>query len=158
MKHLAEYPNAEVLWNHKVVAIDDHEDSVTAVCETPNGKVEITAQYLVGSDGARSTVRKLIGCTFDGFTYDKMVVATNVYYPFREHGFSVAQFILDPQHFALVRSLSLKLIIRSANVRLMGCSAALTEKMRLLHLNKPAPTSITNTIKCFLVQNLLNTM
>jgi 2-polyprenyl-6-methoxyphenol hydroxylase-like FAD-dependent oxidoreductase len=104
--HLAKYPNAKLLWNHKLVAIKDHGDSVTAVCETENGEVEITAQYLVGSDGARSTVRKLIGCTFDGFTYDKMVVATNVYYPFPEYDYGFAQFIVHPEHFALV-SLSL---------------------------------------------------
>jgi 2-polyprenyl-6-methoxyphenol hydroxylase-like FAD-dependent oxidoreductase len=103
LKHLAKYPHAKVLWNHKVTAIEDHGGSVTAVCETPEGEAKVTGTYLIGADGARSTVRKLIGCTFDGFTYEKMVVATNVYFPFREHGFSGAQFIIHPEHFALVR-------------------------------------------------------
>jgi 2-polyprenyl-6-methoxyphenol hydroxylase-like FAD-dependent oxidoreductase len=104
LKHLEQYPKAKVLWDHSVTGIKDHGDSVTAVCETKTGTAEIAGRYLVGSDGARSTVRKLIGCTFDGFTYDKMVVATNVYYPFRENGFSLAQFIVDPENFALVPS------------------------------------------------------
>jgi 2-polyprenyl-6-methoxyphenol hydroxylase-like FAD-dependent oxidoreductase len=102
LKHLSEYEEATVLWNHKVVGIEQDEKSVTAICETENGQIKITGQYLVGADGARSTVRKEIGCTFDGFTYDKMVVATNVYYPFREYGFQRGQFIVDPNHFALV--------------------------------------------------------
>ena len=67
------------------------------------GEVRITGDYLVGADGARSSVRKLIGCTFDGFTYDKMVVATNVFYPFRENGFADGQFIIHPEHFAMIR-------------------------------------------------------
>jgi 2-polyprenyl-6-methoxyphenol hydroxylase-like FAD-dependent oxidoreductase len=102
LKHLAKYPHAKVLFNHKVVGIENEKSSATAICETPKGEVKISGKWLVGTDGARSTVRKLIGCTFDGFTYDKMVVATNVYYPFRENGFGVAQFIIHPEHFALV--------------------------------------------------------
>jgi 2-polyprenyl-6-methoxyphenol hydroxylase-like FAD-dependent oxidoreductase len=102
LKHLDEFPHAKVNWNHKVVGIEQDDKSVTAICETPEGEKRVTGQYLVGSDGARSSVRKLIGCTFDGFTYDKMVVATNVYYPFRENGWNPGQFIIHPEHFAMV--------------------------------------------------------
>lgn len=103
LKHLEKLPNAKVLWNHKVVGIEQDKESVTAVCETKEGgEKRITGEYLVGADGARSTVRKLIGCTFDGFTYDKMVVATNVFYPFRDFGFAAGQFIIHPEHFAMV--------------------------------------------------------
>ena len=107
LKHLQVYKHAKVLWNHKVVGIEQDKDTVTAICETPDGESKITGQYLVGADGARSSVRKLIGCTFDGFTYDKMVVATNVYYPFRENGFAAGQFIIHPEHFAMVFTPSL---------------------------------------------------
>ena len=102
LKHLQKYENAKVLWNHKVVGIEQDGGGVTAICEAHGGEVRITGEYLVGADGARSAVRKLIGCTFDGFTYDKMVVATNVFYPFRENGFSSGQFIIHPEHFAMV--------------------------------------------------------
>ena len=106
LEHLAKYPHASVLWNHRLSALKDNGDSVTAVCETHiNETVHITGRYLVGADGARSTTRKLVGCTFDGFTYDKMVVATNVRFPFDKYGFSFAQFVVDPNHFALVRLL-----------------------------------------------------
>lgn len=104
LKHLEPYAHAKVIFNHKVSGLKDHGSSVTAMCDTPEGTREFTGKYLVGSDGARSTVRKLIGCTLKGFTYDKMVVATNVKYPFQDHGFSFAQFIVHPDHFALVYS------------------------------------------------------
>lgn len=103
LKHLQKFENAKVLWNHKVVGIEQDGEGVTAICETNGGEVRITGDYLVGGDGARSSVRKLIGCTFDGFTYDKMVVATNVFYPFRENGFADGQFIIHPEHFAMIR-------------------------------------------------------
>ncbi len=137
LEHLAQYPKAKVLWDHSLTEIKDHGDSVTAVCETKERTAEITGRYLVGSDGARTTVRKLIGCTFDGFTYDKMVVATNVYCPFRAHGFTLAQFIVDPENFALVRFPRpnrieylrlLRLTSRSRSVLQTGCIAAPTEK------------------------------
>src|SRR5579859_698309 len=102
VKHLEKYPHVKVVFDHKVTAIKDHGDSVTAMCQTKGGEVKLTSRYLVGADGAGSTVRRLIRCTFNGFTYDKMVVATNVYYPFADHGYSFAQFIVNPDHFALV--------------------------------------------------------
>jgi 2-polyprenyl-6-methoxyphenol hydroxylase-like FAD-dependent oxidoreductase len=103
LKHLSEYKNAKVLWNHKCVSVEQDAESVTAVCETNDGEtVRVTGKYLVGADGARSSVRKAIGCSFDGFTYDKMVVATNVYYPFTENGFHRGQFIIHPEHFCMV--------------------------------------------------------
>lgn len=101
-RHLEKYPNAEIKWNHTVKAIDQTADEVTATCDTPSGEVKITGTYLVGADGARSTVRKLLGCTYDGFTYDKQVVATNVVYPFADYGYTHGQFVIHPDHFALI--------------------------------------------------------
>lgn len=44
----------------------DNGDSVTAWGESPEGKGELTAPYLVGCDGGRSTVRQLAGFEFPG--------------------------------------------------------------------------------------------
>jgi 2-polyprenyl-6-methoxyphenol hydroxylase-like FAD-dependent oxidoreductase len=103
LRHLQQSPElVTVLFGHKCVGIEQDEESVTAIVETKEGEKRFKSKYLVGADGARSTVRKQIGCTFDGFTYDKMIVATNVYYPFIDNGFHRGQFIVHPQHFALV--------------------------------------------------------
>jgi 2-polyprenyl-6-methoxyphenol hydroxylase-like FAD-dependent oxidoreductase len=103
LRHLEPYPHAKVLFNHRISSLKDHGDSVTAVCDTPDGTKEFMGRYLVGADGARSTVRKLISCTFEGFTYDKMIMTTNVRYPFQDHSFSFAQFIIHSDHFALIK-------------------------------------------------------
>ena len=91
-----------VFWSHKVVEVEQDEERVTVMCEVDGRQKKFTGDYVVGADGARSSVRKLLGCSFDGFTYDKMVVATNVFYPFREYGFAAGQFIIHPEHFAMV--------------------------------------------------------
>ena len=158
LKHLQKYDNARVLWNHKVVGIEQDKDTVTAICDTDNGPVRVSGQYLVGADGARSTVRKLIGCTFDGFTYDKMVVATNVFYPFREHGFAAGQFIIHPEHFAMVFPPAAGGNCRSAKSHRMACTAYPTAKMHPCHMKKHEPISTTNSTLSSLVPNPSNTI
>lgn len=146
LKHLGDYPNAKVMWNHKVVGIEQDDSKVTAICETPEGEKRVTGKYLVGADGARSTVRKLIGCTFDGFTYDKMVVATNVYYPFRENGWATGQFIIHPEHFAMVLNLTNLFNDRSVKSNLTECIEYRTEKMLRYHTKKPVPIWTRNSM------------
>ncbi|MFF3575097.1 FAD-dependent monooxygenase [Nocardia jiangxiensis] len=43
-------------------------DGVTAVLEGPGGSETVRADYLVGADGGRSTVRKTLGIAFEGTT------------------------------------------------------------------------------------------
>ncbi|KAJ9296499.1 hypothetical protein DTO271G3_5197 [Paecilomyces variotii] len=52
---------AQVLFEHFVVGIDQDDTGVTATVETPDGTKELTASYLVGADGGRSSVWQLYG-------------------------------------------------------------------------------------------------
>jgi 2-polyprenyl-6-methoxyphenol hydroxylase-like FAD-dependent oxidoreductase len=62
----------------------------------------MSAKYLAGCDGGRSTVRKLLDLSYDGFTLPQWLVACNVRYPFKAHGFQRTQFIVHPEHFCLI--------------------------------------------------------
>ena len=158
LKHLARFPEkVKVLWSHKVVDIEQDENSATAICEVEGGKkVRVSGKYIVGADGAGSSVRKAIGCTFDGFTYDKMVVATNVYYPFQKYGFHRGQFIIHPEHFALVIPVSnLVLIVRLRKCNRMGCTESLMEKTLVFPTKKLVQIWIINIMLCFRDLNLL---
>lgn len=89
LDHLARVPNATVIWNHKVIAIDQYADEevVRVTTEDQDGQHETySASYVVGADGGRSTIRKLCDISFEGFQYPEQLVSTNVYYPFNEHG------------------------------------------------------------------------
>ncbi|HEX5120978.1 MAG TPA: FAD-dependent monooxygenase [Pseudonocardiaceae bacterium] len=57
---------AIVLRGHELVDLNDKGDVVVATMSGPDGRHEITAEYLVGCDGARSTVRRLVGIDFPG--------------------------------------------------------------------------------------------
>ncbi|KAK7900169.1 hypothetical protein LTR67_003915 [Exophiala xenobiotica] len=102
-RHLSEYDCAKILFNHRLQDVKQDESSITAVLETPDaGTKHITAKYLVGCDGGRSTVRKVLDLGYEGFTLPQWLVACNVRYPFRENGWDRGQFIVHPKHFCLV--------------------------------------------------------
>lgn len=75
----------EVLWRHRLVAIERGAASVTAVFEREGGgrtgaagvtgvtgaagdRIRVEARYLIGADGAHSAVRELSGIRFEGVT------------------------------------------------------------------------------------------
>jgi len=71
--------NGQISWQHRVINLGQDEDKAWIECETPQGKKTVTADYIVGCDGATSAVRKgLFGSDFPGFTWDRQIVATNV--------------------------------------------------------------------------------
>ncbi|WP_326442071.1 FAD-dependent monooxygenase [Streptomyces sp. H27-D2] len=51
---------------HTVTGVDRQSDGITVTVRTPQGERRISAAYLVGCDGGRSTVRKLTGFDFPG--------------------------------------------------------------------------------------------
>ncbi len=58
----------EVRWGHAVTALSTGPDGVTVDVAAPDGAYVIEADWLVGADGGRSTVRKQSGIGFPGHT------------------------------------------------------------------------------------------
>jgi 2-polyprenyl-6-methoxyphenol hydroxylase-like FAD-dependent oxidoreductase len=75
---------ATIEWEHKVVGVGQDGDKVWAEVEAKGEdgqtvKKRVEGDYLVGCDGANSTVRKsLFGSEFPGYTWDAQIIATNV--------------------------------------------------------------------------------
>jgi len=61
---------AEVWRGHELTGFSQDEDAVTAEVACPEGAYQLRSRYLVGSDGAHSTVRKRAGIGFPGTTGD----------------------------------------------------------------------------------------
>ncbi len=68
-----------ISWRHRVVAVGQDADKAWADVETPDGPKRFEADYVIGCDGATSTVRKsLFGSEYPGWTWDTQIIATNV--------------------------------------------------------------------------------
>lgn len=96
LEHLEKIEGVRICWNKRVIRIDQNDEmGVKVVTEDPNGEQEThSADYLVGADGGRSSIRKLCEIPFEGFQYPEQLVSTNVYFPFDKHGWYDANFIM----------------------------------------------------------------
>ena len=71
-----EIENVELRWKNRVTGLDRLNDGVRLTIETPEGSYRLDADWLIAADGARSTVRGLLGLDFAGVTFeDKFLIA-----------------------------------------------------------------------------------
>lgn len=60
-----------VQWNTELVGLEQHPDRVSATLRQPDGTTrQLTAAWVAGCDGARSSVRELSGIPFPGAPYE----------------------------------------------------------------------------------------
>jgi 3-(3-hydroxy-phenyl)propionate hydroxylase len=73
----AEYANAgdfDVRFSHAVTGLTQRADGVEIAFTSSDGEGKLQADYVIGCDGGRSTVRKLAGIDFEGFTYPERFI------------------------------------------------------------------------------------
>jgi 3-(3-hydroxy-phenyl)propionate hydroxylase len=71
-----ELEKLDLRWKNRVVGLDRLNDGTRLDVETPDGRYRLDADWLVAADGARSTVRSLLGLDFSGVTFeDKFLIA-----------------------------------------------------------------------------------
>src|SRR5712675_1575080 len=84
----------------EVVGCRERDDAVEVLVEAADGRQERhQALYLVGADGARSTIRKAIGIAFEGFTYPERCMIIGTPYDFAADGYAYRNYIADPQEW-----------------------------------------------------------
>lgn len=101
---LEEEPKAKVLFNHRLVHFEQDAKGVTAAVEGPNEIIEVKADYIVGADGASSTVRKWLGVEFEGFTYPERFLCLSTLQEFRDEipDLSLVNYISDPDEWIVL--------------------------------------------------------
>ena len=71
-----ELPLIDLRWKHAVVGVTQGHDAVTLQVQTPDGTVALQAEHVIACDGARSSVRQLIGEEAKGRTFkDRFLIA-----------------------------------------------------------------------------------
>ncbi|WP_328663266.1 FAD-dependent monooxygenase [Nocardia salmonicida] len=74
----------------RLVGFTQDEDGVDAVLAGPEGEHTVRARYLVGCDGAHSTVRKTLGLTFEGAAFEEQYMLGDVELDWSQpHGYNV---------------------------------------------------------------------
>src|SRR5688572_22545341 len=93
---LRECPNSEVRFSHEVTDFAQTADKVTVTAQTPGGAERIEAGWLVGADGGRSAVRRIMGVGFDGYTLPERFLVASTHYDYEPHGFRLNTYVADP--------------------------------------------------------------
>lgn len=99
-------PNAEILWGHRFENLKQDADGVTVSLTSARGPIELRADWVIGADGARSSVRKALGIEFEGFTWPDTFMATNVVFDFSALGFSESTMVADPENWAVIAKIN----------------------------------------------------
>jgi 2-polyprenyl-6-methoxyphenol hydroxylase-like FAD-dependent oxidoreductase len=69
----------DVEWLSELESLSQNADGITAVLKKTGGQTEaVNAKYLVGCDGAKSSVRHLLGLKFSGSTFERMFYVADV--------------------------------------------------------------------------------
>ncbi len=85
VKRLEALRPGTVKFLHRLVGVQQDADGVTVQLETPFSIETVRADYLIGADGANSSVRKWTGTDFDGFTYPERFLTLSTDYPIEQH-------------------------------------------------------------------------
>jgi 3-(3-hydroxy-phenyl)propionate hydroxylase len=90
-------PKLQIRTDTEVLDCSQSADAVEVEVKSAGGNSErIRGRYLIGADGARSTVRKCIGVEFEGFTYGERFMIIGTSYDFSQAGYAYRNYISDP--------------------------------------------------------------
>ncbi|MEV8375652.1 FAD-dependent monooxygenase [Kribbella sp. NPDC056861] len=103
----AEYANGsdfDVRFSHTLTGLTETANGVEVEYTSPAGTERMPSTYVVGCDGGRSTVRKLAGIEFEGFTYPErfIKIATSFDLKTVRPELSLRNYFSDPHEWANV--------------------------------------------------------
>ena len=97
---LKEIPHAKQRFDAEVTDVMQNEESVQVYV----GSEIIETPFLVGADGASSTVRKAMNIGYGGFTYDEKFLVASTPFPFEEvfENLSYVNYVTDPDEWCVI--------------------------------------------------------
>ncbi len=68
----------DLRWRNKVIGLEQRNDQAILTVETPDGPYRIGANYVVACDGARSSLRQMVGAEFAGKVFEDQFLIADV--------------------------------------------------------------------------------
>jgi 3-(3-hydroxy-phenyl)propionate hydroxylase len=99
---LRKEPDAQIHFDHRITGLEQKADRVLVKLESEGIPGTFEASWVIGADGGRSTVRKLIPVEFEGFTWPEQFLVVSTPYDFGQHGYAMNSYIADPAEWAAV--------------------------------------------------------
>jgi len=93
---------AEVHFRHRITGFEQRARSVMVKFESEEIPGKLEASWLIGADGGRSTIRKLLPVEFEGFTWPEQFLVVSTPYDLGKHGFTMNAYVADPVEWAAV--------------------------------------------------------
>jgi 3-(3-hydroxy-phenyl)propionate hydroxylase len=78
VERAAQLPEIDLRWRNKVTGLEQRNDHVVLTIETPDGPYKLAARYVVACDGARSSLRRLVGADFKGQVFEDQFLIADV--------------------------------------------------------------------------------
>jgi 3-(3-hydroxy-phenyl)propionate hydroxylase len=101
---MVDHPNFELQFDSRVVGISQDASGVEVTIEHDGHGERRSGRYLIGADGASSTVRRALSVEFEGFTWpDRLLVVST---PFDFHsvipGLTAVSYVADPERWCFL--------------------------------------------------------
>ncbi len=71
-------PAISLRWRNKAVALEQRNDGVMLTVATPDGPYRMHAAYVIACDGARSSLRQMVGAEFAGQVFEDQFLIADV--------------------------------------------------------------------------------
>src|SRR5246127_1301420 len=73
-----ELPDISLRWRNKVSALEQRNDRVVLTIDTPDGPYTMHASFVIACDGARSSLRQMVGAEFAGQVFEDQFLIADV--------------------------------------------------------------------------------
>jgi 3-(3-hydroxy-phenyl)propionate hydroxylase len=73
-----ELPAIDLRWRNKVIGLEQRNDHILLAIETPDGPYRVRVNYVVACDGARSSLRQMVGAEFAGQVFEDQFLIADV--------------------------------------------------------------------------------
>jgi 3-(3-hydroxy-phenyl)propionate hydroxylase len=101
---IAADPHGEVRFSRRLLGFDQDANGVTLSVEAPFAIEALKCDYVIAADGANSLARKLLGITFEGFTYPEKFLTLSTKMAIEEAipGLAFVNYVADPEEWCVL--------------------------------------------------------